>query len=329
MAQRIVFMGTPDFAVPTLERLAADRHDLLVVTQPPRPAGRGLSTHPTAVRAAAERLGLEVIERGSLRAAEAAAPMGAFAPDFLVVACFGLILPPSVLALPRHMPVNLHPSLLPRHRGAAPVQWTLWCGDSETGVTAMRMDAGIDTGDILLQERTPVGGDENAIALAERLSHLGADLIARTIAGVAAGEVTPSPQGEDGVTHAPRLTKEHGHLDWGRSAVFLDRQVRAVAGWPGARAALGDEVIEILRAEVPGEVDPTSSAPGGGGPGTIVQLDERGMDVMTGEGRLRLLAVKPAGKGAMAPAAWARGRRFGMELRWRSLPGALAWAARS
>ncbi len=323
MALRIVFMGTPEFAVPTVERLAADGHELLIVTQPPRPAGRGLKPHPSAVAEAGARLGLEVVERGSFRSKEAIAPLEAFRPDLVVVACFGLILPKSVLDLPRLMPVNLHPSLLPRHRGAAPVQWTLLSGDTETGVTTMRMDEGVDTGDILLVERVDVAPGENAIELAERLSMLGASLMSKTVAAAGAGSLTPRAQGEAGATYAPRLTKEHGHLDWRRSAVFLDRQVRAVAGWPGARAQMGSEAVEILRAQVAS----SDNARGAAGPGTIVALDEQGMDVATGEGRLRLLEIKPAGKWAMAPAAWARGRRLSVGMRWESLPGAFAWEA--
>lgn len=327
MALRIVFMGTPEFAVPTLERLARAGHELRVVTQPPRPAGRGLKPRPSAIHEAATALGIEVLERGSLRGPEAVAPLAAFRPELLVVACFGLILPRTVLDLPSIMPVNLHPSLLPRHRGAAPVQWTLLWGDKETGVTTMRMDEGIDTGDILLVERTELGLHENAIELADRLSELGAEVMARTVESAAAGVLTPRPQGEAGATYAPRLTKEHGHLDWRRPAVLLDRQVRAVAGWPGARAQVASEVIEIVRAEVAeaGEANvgpPRSPVE----PGTIVTLGEHGMEVATGEGWLRLLELKPAGKAAMKPAAWARGRRVGVGGRWEMLPQAAAWA---
>jgi len=320
---RIVFMGTPAFAVPTLERLAKDGHELLVVTQPPRPAGRGLRPQPSAVRIAAAALGLEVSERETLRGAEAIAGLVSFKPDLLVVACFGLILGRTVLELPRLMPINLHPSLLPRHRGAAPIQWTLLAGDLETGVTTMRMDKGIDTGDILLVERTAVGPRENAIELAERLSRLGAEVMARTVEAAAAGTLAPRPQGEVGATYAPRLTKEDGHLDWRRPAVALERQVRAVAGWPGARAQLGSEVVEIMRAEVV-ETAVTRAAEDRPAPGIVATIDERGMEVGTGEGWLRLLELKPAGKGVMSPAAWARGRRVPVGVRWEMLPGATA-----
>jgi methionyl-tRNA formyltransferase len=317
MALRIVFMGTPSFAVPTLDRLAKDGHALMVVTQPPQPAGRGLRPRPSAVGTAATALGIPVVERETFKGADAVTPIVSFHPDLLVVACFGLILRRTVLDLGRLMAINLHPSLLPRHRGAAPVQWTLFAGDTETGVTTMRMDEGIDTGDILLVERTAVGERENAIELAERLSKLGAELMARTVEAAAAGNLAPRPQGELGATYAPRLTKEHGHLDWEQPAVALDRQVRAVAGWPSARAMIGTEIVEIVRAEVGG----ADSEPEAGAPGTIVAIDERGMEVVTGKGSLRLTELKPAGKGVMTPAAWARGRRVPVGARWENLPG--------
>jgi methionyl-tRNA formyltransferase len=320
MTMRIIFMGTPAFAVPTLERLAKDGHELLVVTQPARPAGRGLRLEPSAVRTAAAALALEVIELETLRGADHVAGLAAFKPDLLVVACFGLILGRSVLELPRLMPINLHPSLLPRHRGAAPIQWTLLAGDHETGVTTMRMDEGIDTGDILLVERTPVGSRENAIELAQRLSLIGAELMARTVDAAARGVLEPRPQGEAGATYAPRLAKRDGHLDWRRPAVALERQVRAVAGWPGARAQLGHEVVEIVRAEV---VETTAPPPAEErlAPGMVIAIDERGMEVATGDGRLRLTELKPAGKGWMSPAAWARGRRVPVGSQWEMLEG--------
>ncbi len=317
MALRIIFMGTPEAAVPSLERLADDGHELLVVTQPPRPAGRGLQLAPSAVAVAARAREIEVIERATLKGEDAVAPLAAFRPDLLVVACFGLILRRRVLDLARLMPVNLHPSLLPRHRGAAPIAWTILAGDGETGITTMRMDEGVDTGDILLAERTAVGEREDAVELGRRLWALGADLMARTVAAAAAGTLAPRAQGEEGATHAPRLTKADGRLDWRESALALDRRVRALAGWPGTFGEIEGETVEILRAE-----PAAGGAPAGAvEPGTIVRIDEGGMAVATGGGGggggvLRILELRPAGKRAMPPAAWARGRRIAPGARW-------------
>jgi methionyl-tRNA formyltransferase len=322
MALHIVFMGTPDFAVPTLERLAADGHSLLAVTQPARPAGRGLRPRPSPVASAAERLGIQVLERATLKGDEAAAPIRQYAPDLLVVVAFGLILRRRLLDLPRLLPVNLHPSLLPRHRGVAPIPWTILAGDSETAVSTIRMDQGIDTGDLLLVERTPVEPRDNAVTLATRLARMGADLVSRTVQAAADGELEPRPQGDAGVTYAPRLAKEHGYLDWRRPATVLDRQIRAMAGWPGALASFGRDVVEIVNAEVVGEAGAESVA-AGTGPGTIMAINDRGMEVATGAGSLRLLELKPAGKRVMAPAAFARGRGIGVSGIWGSLPGAL------
>ncbi len=321
MALRIIFMGTPEFAVPSLERLAGAGHELLVVTQPGRPAGRGLRVEPSPVARVAAGLGLTLLERGTLRGDEAVAPLVAFRPDLLVVVAFGLILRRRVLGLPRLLPVNLHPSLLPRHRGVAPIPWTILAGDRETGVATIRMDEGIDTGDLLDVERTPVGGGENAVELAARLAVLGAEVLVTTVAGAGAQTLDPRPQGETGATVAPRLTKEHGLIDWCQPAAWLERLVRAVAGWPGARATCGEEVIEIVAAE------PVAGDVGEARPGTILVLDERGMEVATAAGRLRIRTVKPAGKREMSAAAFARGRRVEVGRVLGSLPGAEAAAA--
>ena len=317
MALRIVFMGTPGFAVPALERLAQAGHELLVVTQPARPRGRGLHPAPSPVAARAIELGAPVLERATLRDEEATAPFRDFHPDFLVVVAFGLILRRRVLDLPRFMPVNLHPSLLPRHRGVAPIPWTILAGDRETGVATIRMDEGIDTGDLLRVERMAVGQREDHVALAARLAARGADLVVETVEAAAAGTLAPRPQGEHGATYAPRFRKEHGHLDWSRPAAWIDRQIRAVLGWPGARAVLAGEPIEILAAEPVIGHDAGRNAPG-----AILAVEEAGLTVATGEGSLLVRVVKPAGKRAMSAAAFARGRRLAPGARWESLPGA-------
>jgi methionyl-tRNA formyltransferase len=199
----------------------------------------------------------------------------------------------------------------------APIPWTILAGDRETGVATIRMDEGVDTGDLLLVERTPVGEREDQVALAARLAGLGALLVARTAAAAAAGTLVPRPQGERGATYAPRFTKEHGSVDWSRPAAWLDRQIRAVKGWPGARAMLAGEPIEIVAAE-PG-IGHDAAA---GAPGAILALDEEGMTVATGAGGLVIRELKPAGKRVMSPAAFARGRKLQVGARWESFPGA-------
>jgi methionyl-tRNA formyltransferase len=316
MAQRIAFFGTPEFAVPALDALVQARHELLVVTQPARPQGRGLAPAASPVASRAAGLGLPVVERGTLGGPGALDPIRDFAPDLLVVVAFGLILRRPLLELARLGAMNLHPSLLPRHRGVAPIPWTILAGDLVTGVATIRMDEGIDTGDVLDMVTVEVAPEENAIELRERLAELGAPLVVTTVDALARGTALPRPQPSRGATYAPRLSKVHGHLDWTRSAEFLARQVRAMAGWPGARALLGSEVVEIRAARALGG---NSGSPT---PGTVMMVDAEGVQVATGSGRLLLTAVQAAGKRAMSAADFARGRRLAPGARFASLPGA-------
>lgn len=308
-------MGTPPFAVPSLERLSDAGHALLVVTQPARPAGRGLEPRPSAVRVAAEARGLSVLERASLRDAGSREPLAAFRPDLVVVVAFGLILRRSILALPDLMPINLHPSRLPELRGVAPIPWTVWSGAGETAVTTIRMDSGVDTGDLLLQEPVPVGARVTAGELTAQLATRGADLLVRTVRGVSQGAVTPRPQPAAGATYAPRLVKAHGHLDWSRPAVELDRQVRATTPWPRARARLGEHPVTVVEAR-----PATDGGAETGPPGSIVECAPERLVVATGAGALELVTVQPAGKPVMSGAAFARGRRLGAGDRFESLP---------
>ncbi len=316
MPLRVVFMGTPEFAVPSLEQLAAAGHEMLVVTQPARPAGRGRRPRPSAVAERASELGLPVIERRRLGNAEALAPLVEFAPDLLAVVAFGLILRRRVLELPRLMPINLHPSRLPTLRGVAPIPWTIWQGERRTAVATIRMDRGVDTGDILRMEEVEVGERETAGELGQRLAMVGAAALARTVTEVAAGRLQPVSQAAVGATYAPRLEKGHGHLEWSCPAPELDRLIRAMTPWPGGRARFGDSEVTILRA-VP-VVAPVGET--AGEPGTVVEIDSVGIEVATGTGLLRLEELKPAGKGAMSGAAFARGRRLKVGDRFAGLP---------
>ncbi|MFW6164513.1 MAG: methionyl-tRNA formyltransferase [Planctomycetota bacterium] len=229
---RIVFMGTPDFAVPSLTALHDAHHVVGVVTQPDRPAGRGRDLHQSAVKRAAVERGLPVFQPPSLRTPEAVARLAEWKPEVIVVAAFGQILTEEVLELPPYGCLNVHASLLPRWRGAAPVAAAILAGDEVTGVTIMKMDAGLDTGPILAQRREPIRADDTRTALTQRLSLLGAELLAETLPAYLAGELVPQPQ-DDEATLAERLRKADGRLDWSRPALVLDRKIRAFTPWPG------------------------------------------------------------------------------------------------
>ncbi len=303
---RIVFMGSPDFAVPTLEALALGRVEprpytvVGVVTQPDRPAGRGGTLKPPAVKEAALRLGLPVIQPEKLRQPEAMEQLRAWAPDLIVVAAFGQILRPDVLDLPRFGCVNVHASLLPRWRGAAPIQAAILAGDKETGVTIMKMDAGVDTGPILAQRALPIAPDETGGSLFEKLARLGADLLLETLPRYLSGEIVPRPQPEEGVTYAPMLKKEDGLLDFSQPAAALERRVRAMNPWPGAYFEWRGAPLKVLRARVGEE-----KSPGAGRRLTVEGRPALGC----GEGILLLEEVQPAGKKPMPGKAFLAGAR--------------------
>jgi methionyl-tRNA formyltransferase len=296
---RLVFMGTAGFAVPSLEALAAGPHRLVAVyTQPARPAGRGLRARPSPVEIAAARLGLPVRRPESLRAAEAQAEFSALGADLAVVAAYGLILPRPVLAAPRLGCINLHASLLPRWRGAAPIQRALLAGDAATGITIFQMEPSLDTGPILATESIPIGPASTAQTLHDGLAALAARLIGPVVDDLAAGRAQPWPQPEEGVTYAAKIDKAEGRLDWTRPAVLLERQVRALEPSPGSWTELGGQRLRVLAAEL---------AAGHGVPGEV--LDER-LTVACGEGALRLLRLQPAGGRAMASDAFLRGHKL-------------------
>ena len=294
---RLAFMGTPDFAVPSLRTLIAAGHDIAAVyCQPPRPAGRGHRPVASPVQQAAEAAGIAVRAPTRLDAA-AASEFAALRLDAAVVAAYGLILPPAVLAAPRLGCLNVHASLLPRWRGAAPIQRAILAGDKETGITIMQMEAGLDTGPILLQEAVPIGAETTGQSLHDALAALGAKLILPALAGVAAGTLAPRPQPEAGVTYAKKLRREEGALDWRRDAADLERAVRAFDPWPGAWFELQGERIKVLQAAL------AEAAPGAA-PGTV--LDAR-LAVACGEGALRLLRLQRAGRAPQAAEAFLRG----------------------
>jgi methionyl-tRNA formyltransferase len=290
---RLAFMGSPDFAVPTLLGLHRAGHEIAAVyCQPAKPAGRGYALRPCPVQIAAERLGLPVRTPAWLRTDPAAQQaFAALGLDAAVVAAYGLILPQAMLDAPRRGCLNIHASLLPRWRGAAPIQAAILAGDAATGVTIMRMDAGLDTGPMLLREAAPITGTTTAAGLHDVLAGIGARLILRALAE----DPPPVPQPAEGVTYAPKLTRDAGRIDWTRDAAMLDRQVRAFDPWPGTFTTLRGAALKVLAAEL---------ADCSGKPGTV--LDGR-LTVACGKAGLRLTRVQLAGRPAMAADAFLRG----------------------
>lgn len=304
MAIRIVFMGTPAFAVPTLERLIeGEAFDVVgVLTQPDRPAGRGRRPKPSPVRLVAEAHAIQVWTPERLRGnLEILDTLRKLAPDVIVVAAYGLILPPDVLEIPPHGCLNVHASLLPRYRGAAPVAAAILNGDRETGVTIMLMDEQMDHGPILAQRRTPIRPDDTQATLTQRLAHLGAELLVEVLPRWVAGAIEARPQDHAQATYAPMLKKEDGRIDWRTSAVHIERMIRAYDPWPGAWTTFRGQVFKIVRGRA---LDLTTDAV----PGQVLET-AHGLAVATGEGVLLLETVQPAGKRAMPAADFARGHR--------------------
>ena len=295
---RLVFMGTPDFAVPSLRALADAGHELVCVySQPPRPAGRGQQVQKSPVHRFAEERGIPVRTPKSLRNAEAQAEFAELKADAAVVAAYGLILPQPILDAPRLGCLNVHGSLLPRWRGAAPIQRSILAGDSETGITIMQMDIGLDTGAMLLKDAVPITAETTASSLHDALADMGARLIVQALDGIAAGRLTAEPQPEEGVTYAAKLTREDGRLDWTRDAATVERQVRALTPWPGCWFDIRGERIKVLKAE------PAPDAPEAA-PGTL--LDDR-LTIACADGAVRLTLVQRPGKAPVDGAAFLRG----------------------
>ena len=293
---RLAFFGTPDFAVPALHALVGAGHAIVCVyTQPPRAAGRGEKQRRAPVHEAAVQQGLALRTPQSLKDAAVQAEFAALELDAAVVVAYGLILPKPILDAPRLGCINIHASLLPRWRGAAPIQRAILAGDSETGVTIMMMDEGLDTGPELLRKAVPIEASTTAEALHDQLSALGAKLIVEALEGLATARILATSQTEEGATYAAKLTREEGRLDWRRPAAELARQVRAFSPWPGAWFKHGDDRLKAITAEV---------AAGSGAPGTV--LDDQ-LTVACGTGALRLSIVQRQGRAPVAAAALLRG----------------------
>jgi methionyl-tRNA formyltransferase len=296
----VVFMGSPEFALPSLRALAGHYPIVGVITQPDRPAGRGKWMTPPPVKALAEELGLPVMQPERLKAPEAMQQLRQLAPDLIVVVAFGQILRTDVLNLPKFGCINVHASLLPRWRGAAPIQAAILAGDTWTGVTIMRMDAGVDTGPILSQKGIPIMPDDTAGFISQRLAGLGSELLIETLPGYLSGELQPQPQSETGTTYAPILKKEDGLLDFSRPAEELARRVRALNPWPGAFTPWQGQPLKVLRAHA---ADDATSEPG------KHLVHERLPGIGTRQGILVLDEVHPAGKKPMPGSDFLRGTR--------------------
>ncbi|HTU64641.1 MAG TPA: methionyl-tRNA formyltransferase [Steroidobacteraceae bacterium] len=288
---RIAFAGTPQFAVPALRVLLASRHAVVgVLTQPDRPAGRGQQLRASPIKLLAQEAGLPLAQPATLKTAEGRAALEAWAPDLLVVVAYGLILPQPVLDLPRLGCVNIHGSLLPRWRGAAPIQRAILAGDAETGVTIMKLDAGLDTGPMLLERRRPIQTQDTAGDVHDALSELGAAALAEAVEGLAAGTLAARAQPAAGATYAPKIEKAEARLDWNAAAADLDRRVRAFNPWPIAETSFAGEPLRVLRARVADQ--PASDA----APGTLLGLADDGLRVACGEGVLAVRELQRAGK---------------------------------
>jgi methionyl-tRNA formyltransferase len=302
---RVVFVGNARWSVPSIQALAGSGHHVArILTRTPRPAGRGGEPAPTAVATSARDLGLPLLEVPTVREGEGFEAITSAEPDVLVVVAYGEILPSAVLTAPRLMPVNVHFSLLPALRGAAPVQRAIWDGLTRTGVTTMRMDEGMDTGPILMHRSTDIDEDEDAGALGDRLAVMGGSLLIATLDRLAAGGLEERAQDASAATVAPKLTPEDERIDWHRPAVEVQRRVRALSPSPGAATALAGVRIKIYRASAAGPAWPGAS------PGEL-RLDGIGPLVATGDGALRLEEVQTQGRRRMKGADWARGARPG------------------
>jgi len=298
---RLVFLGTPAFAVPTLERLVERGHQVLAaVTQPDRPKGRGQTLAPPPVKEAALRFGVPVYQPERVKRPESVEYLRSLAPEAMVVVGYGQIIPQSIIDIPPLGILNVHASLLPKYRGAGPIQWAIVNGETSTGVTIMRIDAGLDTGPMLLKAETAIGDDETAIDLGRRLSVMGADLLVEALDALAAGRVVPQPQDNSQATYAPMLKKEDGRIDWRRSAVQIHNQVRGMQPWPGAYSIFRGGSLHIWCAR------PTEAA--GHPPGTLLRI--KPLLVAFRVGALELIEVQMEGRKRMPAADFANGQRL-------------------
>ena len=298
---KIVFMGTPDFAVGTLEAIIEAGHEvLLVVTQPDKPKGRSGALQFTPVKECALAHGIEVFQPTKIRLEENVEFLRKYDADIFVVAAFGQILPKSILEMPKHGCINVHASLLPKYRGAAPIQWAVINGDAVTGVTIQQMDIGVDTGDIIVIKELAIAEDETGGGLFDKLAVVGAEACVEALEQIANGTATRTPQNHEEATHVSMISKEFGIIDWNKSAVEIERLIRGLNPWPSAYTKLGDKTFKIWKASV---IEENSNEK----PGCVSKITKDGLEVQTGEGVLSLLEVQLEGKKRMDAGAFLRG----------------------
>jgi methionyl-tRNA formyltransferase len=311
---RIVFMGTPEFAVPSLEALLkSDAQVVGIVTQPDRPKGRGQVLTPPPIKLIAQREGIPFLQPVKIKVPEFLTALAAWKPDLIAVTAYGRILHSPILTLPPMGCVNVHGSLLPKYRGAAPVQWAVINGEAETGITTMMMDEGMDTGAMLLQESLPIFPEDTAGSLAPRLAALGGRLLVETIAQLKAGTITPQPQNHALATLAPPLKKEDGVIDWTTSASNIANRVRGLSPWPGAYAYIGSERWMVWSAtQSPGKPDVV--------PGTIIEVTKQSIQVATGDGVLTLKEIQPANSKRLTVMQYLAGHRVSTGQRFDTEP---------
>lgn len=302
---RIVFMGTPDFAVPSLQRLVKDGHEVVAVyTQPDKPKNRGMKLTPSPVKVTAQGAGIPVLQPKTLREEGVLEELRGFNPQLIVVAAYGKLLPKAVLDLPPYGCINVHSSLLPKYRGAAPINWAVINGDTETGVTIMHMAEALDAGDIIAQAVTPIDPNESVETLHDRLAEIGATLLSETVADIAAGRATRTPQDESQFTYAPMLSRELSPIDWNRSAWEIHNQIRGLVPWPATTMELNGTTIKVYAASLTGE---TTHAQ----PGTPVRADKKGLLMACGDGQLlRVEELQAPGKKRMRAVDYLRGHQL-------------------
>ena len=306
---KIVFMGTPDFAVPSLQALIDNGYDVIgVYTQPDRPKGRGKKLQPSPVKEVALQHNIPVYQPEKIRK-ESVAELQALAPDLYVTAAFGQILSQELLDIPKFGCINVHASLLPRHRGSAPIAWGMLQGDAEAGVTTMMTDVGIDTGDMLLKAATPIREDETCAELTERLSRLGADLLVQTLQALEAGTLQRLPQDEAAMTYDPKLTKDMSPVCWEQESLLVARQINGLHPWPSCTCIVGGETLKLLRAK---------PVTGSGVPGEVLQADpKQGLTVACGAQAVEILQLRAPGGKAMLAKDYLRGHPVAVGTIWK------------
>lgn len=307
---RLVFMGTPDFAVPSLQALLDGEDEVVgIISQPDKPAGRRMVLHAPPVKVCALAHGVPIFQPDSIRTNDVIECLRTWRPDLIVVAAYGKILPAAVLALPRGGCINVHASLLPEYRGAAPIQWAIARGETRTGVTIMQINEKMDAGDILLQKTVALKSDETGGSMHDTLANLGSHALVEAIRGLKTGRLTAVPQDESAATYAPRLRKEDGEIDWSRPAVQIERRARAFHPWPSAYTWFAGKRLKILAARVQNGARRDSRSPSTA-PGTIIDLHDDFLSVATGDGNLGIGAVQLEGKKALPIAAFVKGHRL-------------------